>query len=196
MSMSSWKARFGFFGTEYTEENCSANGKKLFVWKLRSGVESTWAFPNVNCINCATKPFFTRDVHKQSWKSWQNWLNWHCFFWSTDDDYNQSATSLPLYRRGVVMELRDVSQHYFYKYEHIQKCTLTNCFIKRRKSKSVDWGLNRCGKTRLKAAPCPLWRIQAPQGVGKASMSPQFLHMAISNFHSQYLRSISFHHNH
>ena len=128
--------------------------------------------------------------------NWLKWLNWHCFFWSTDDDYNQSATSLPLYRRGVVMELRDVSQHFFYKYEHIQKCTLTNCFIKRRKSKSVDWGLNRCGKTRLKAAPCPLWRIQAPQGVGKASMSPQFLHMAISNFHSQYLRSTLFHHNH
>ena len=133
--------------------------------------------------------------HGINWQNWLNWLNWHCFFWSTDDDYNQSATSLPLYRRGVVMELRDVSQHYFYKYKHIQKCTLTNCFIKRRKSKSVDWGLNRCGKTRLKAAPCPLWRIQAPQGVGKASMSPQFLYMAISNFLSKYLRSISFHHN-
>ena len=141
---------------------------------------------------------YTEYILNLSWAELPTWIpwisvvkDWHCFFWSTDDDYNQSATSLPLYRRGVVMELRDVSQHFFDKYEHVQKCTLTNCFIKRRKSKSVDWGLNRCGKTRLKAAPCPLWRIQAPQGVGKASMSPQFLHMTISNFHSQYLRSIS-----
>ena len=70
------------------------------------------------------------------------------------------------------MELRDVSQHYFYKYEHIQKCTLTNCFIKKEKIQKCRLRTEQVRQNAIEGRPLPSLENPSSSGCRKSKYVP------------------------
>ena len=105
---------------------------------------------------------------------WRQMLTKKSF--STDDDYGPSTSlHMPLYRRGVVMELKDVSQHQSQNIARLANTVpvtmnveiVVKClkFAFAALTLTLNW--TRCDETSLKVVPPPPWTIQPHQAVGK-----------------------------